>query len=174
MSRVTTILNLILLLVINIIIGTLAHAEFECSSAVLYRWKRADLEHDTHWSSPTVKASDQESAKKVLDLKIAAEKERALNDCRRQHENLSGCIAERFKNLNQTYQGLSFSARKLLEDAINKDCESELGQCLEAKSSEAQCHEIKSAAQEAAAAAAEAATQEGKEGDKKKEEKKKK
>lgn len=86
-----------------------------------------------------VSAEDEPKAKAEYSKQGARELARAEQSCRSQHENFSGCLSTRFEAKAAVLSGLSFSARKSLEDAIGKDCETQRGVCLGANLSDPQC-----------------------------------
>ncbi len=128
-----------------------ATAEFACSGSVSYHWKKEKDEKpsEVHWRSLSAVGKDEDLAKRALFEAQALEKNKALKACATEHENVAGCVSSKFSSNAHTYNALSFSARKALEDAITKDCAVSQGICLEAKASDPTCKELAAASAEA-------------------------
>jgi hypothetical protein len=112
-------------------------------------------------------AADEKVAKEALMAEVNRAKARASESCRRDHENLAGCVATKFAVQGGVLGRLSFSAQKRLEAAIEADCRSQVGTCTEILSSDPVCEQVGTV--EPTPAAAEEAAK----GDKKGKEKKK-
>lgn len=120
-----------------------SHADTFCKTDLSYSWKktgegvdRMQLVRSVESSGPT-----EESARESIAVLVSREHQRALGLCRERHENLSGCVANRFTQSQPALIGMSFSARKALEEAITSDCQSQQGQCGQVSSSEILCKE---------------------------------
>lgn len=86
-----------------------------------------------------VRADLEEVAKQEVSSKAVGAEERVMKLCRQKHENLSGCMAERFVSLSTMMGSLSFTARKTLEDAIAQDCQKTQGRCSKFIAGKVQC-----------------------------------
>lgn len=133
-----------------------ARADFICRSDVSYKWVKADPAKSTPEPKPASSAEttvrfaaversgvDEAGAKASLEPELNKTKVRATEACKKEHENLAGCIAGKFSIQSSTLAGLSFTARRELEKAITADCQAQLGTCLTALSSDPACEEIK-------------------------------
>lgn len=143
-------------------------AEFLCRSNVSYSWQR-DKEMTkimVFVGSFEAKGADEAAAKAALAERVDREKPKGSEMCLKEHENLTGCIASKISSLSTTMPGLTFSARKLLEDSIGADCKLQQGKCAETVSSDPVCVE------KVVSGAGEGKDQ-GKEGGKEKDKKKK-
>jgi len=134
---------------------TMAGAEFTCRGEVSYKWKTltsklaADKDSPAKESEERVvavgsierRAPDETAAKGALVAPLERERSRALDLCRVEHENLSGCIANRFGASVGVLNTLGFSAKKALEEAITGDCRVAQGACTEVLVSEITCKE---------------------------------
>ncbi|MEZ4753692.1 MAG: hypothetical protein R3A13_05200 [Bdellovibrionota bacterium] len=123
----------------------LAFAEVLCSSEVKYRWKKIEEETpiDESWKIIEDRGAIKELAEADLKLALNYEKEKAKVACMRAHENLAGCISGRHSAMRNIIGQLSFTARRVIEEAIAEDCKISQGQCLEVVSSEPKCEEQK-------------------------------
>lgn len=119
-------------------------AEFHCEAALSYKWRKdkEEVANEEFFSSVEEKGADEVSAKDALTRKIAREKSRAKEECKREHENLSGCIAAKYAAIASVLSSLGFSARKAVQDAIASDCTSIQGVCSQVVSSEPVCKEL--------------------------------
>jgi len=130
-----------------------ATAEFSCEGGVGYKWKQGETERAEHFGSYNAKGVSEDEAKanlkKITDSAIGS----AMSACREAHENLSGCMTLRYKQLGSSYDAMSFAVRKEMDGAIKGDCEKVQGQCLSAAAVDAKCVEIKVVVQEEAAEA---------------------
>ena len=148
------------------LINNIAQADFVCASDISYTWTSSSA---AKASTPTAsgansttpaanpvatsapnqtfvgkieaRAESEDLAKKALDARSAAAKTQAITRCKREHENMSGCVAAKYSAMGTTLNTLTFSARKALEDAIRTDCELQRGVCGEATVAQAQCGE---------------------------------
>jgi hypothetical protein len=130
-----------------------AFAEFSCEGGVGYKWKKGEAEKEEHFGSYNSKGVTEDEAKanlkKITDNALGS----AMSACREAHENLSGCMTFRYKQLGSSYDAMSFAVRKEMDGAIKGDCEKAQGQCLSAAAVDAKCVEIKVVVQEEAAEA---------------------
>lgn len=120
-------------------------AEYHCIAEVSYKVKKSDQELDVHWLSANSVGSDENEAKSKLDIIAAQEQKKALEGCRKNYENLSGCVASRFASVSRTYNQMSFNARKNMEEAISNDCKTAQGECLGASTTKITCKLIEDA-----------------------------
>ena len=144
-------------------------AEFICRSNVQYKWRKTEEEKENvvFWKDIEEKGDDQAKAKRPAELLIATEKEKAREACALAHERPAACLAAKFSANAQAYQGMSFGARKAIEDAITKECANSQGVCTEVLASDIVCEEILAKTEEKAAEAS-AKDAKGKEKDGKK------
>lgn len=146
--------------VVSVIAAASASAESICRADVSYQWKRGKEETAAAVQISRIEArgKDDAAAKAKLAEAAAREKPRALEACRKDHENQAGCVAGKFDLYGVSLKSLSFSARKKLEEAIQADCTAAQGACVDAITSEPQCAVIEDPA------AAEAAGKDKKDG----------
>ena len=118
-------------------------AEFICGAEISYEWKRAQAENPVSVSAGSVqeKGADEASAKSRLSVLVKSRLTEVRAECRREHENLSGCIAAKYAASAAVLQNLGFNARKALEEAISSDCKAQQGVCKEPQASEPVCRE---------------------------------
>lgn len=121
-----------------------AVSEFLCRTEISYKWKREkeEVASESLYSSLEQKGVDEKSAKDQLLQKVPREKGKALEHCRKHHQNLAGCIATKYGSVASVLQTLGFSARKAVQDAIAEDCGNLQGQCGEIVSSDPVCQEL--------------------------------
>ncbi len=143
------------------------HALTNCKSEVSFKWKKDDKESTVLVSRVSRSGADEAAAKRALDEAIAREKGAAMESCKHQHENVTGCMNGKFASLGPALQSASFNLRKHIEDAVAKECKENQGTCSDVLSSEVQCEEIKKA-ENADAAKAETSKKEEKAKGKKK------
>ena len=168
-----TMFNRCLALIIwSLAVCSVAQAEFHCKSVLHYKWKSDDgHEKQVHWLQVEHTGAEEKVVVGELEAEINIEKENARVACVKNHENLTGCVASKFSQQASVFRGLSFNARKALEDAIATDCKRMQGTCMTVESTDPVCVENKSEEELAAEAAAaeEAAGGDGKKNKKKKE-----
>ncbi|MCB9029561.1 MAG: hypothetical protein H6619_00785 [Deltaproteobacteria bacterium] len=123
-------------------LSSAALADFQCDSAVNYVWKNKGGKHESFWKTVTATAADEAGTKAALDDAVSFEKGLAIAKCRKDHENLSGCIAQRYQSIGSTYESMGFKARKTLDEAIINDCQKKQGYCLEPKASNPICKDL--------------------------------
>lgn len=147
-----------------------AQADVLCRAELVYRWVRtaqpsahstggtasggstatsspaAEVVEEVQWSTFDHQATDEASAKAGLTELLTLKRPDALDACRKLHEKLTSCVATKFSTMASTLDALSFSARRALEEAISTECRIQSGRCLDTKSSEPRCSEIKVAA----------------------------
>ena len=131
------------LLALMVATPTVVRAEFVCHVDVSYSWKKEKAEQplDVFYSTIQSSAADEAGAKAGLVDTSAREQSKAMEDCRKQHENRSGCIAAKYTANANLLQMMKAEARKVLEEAIASDCASTQGSCLKATLSEPKCAE---------------------------------
>lgn len=172
------------LIFLSIALITLAplqlHADFICGAEVSYKFERGNGEkggdnkegektaEETFFSKVHKKGATEEATKKLVAEALVAEKSKARERCRQDHENLAGCISAKYSLFAGKAAGLTFSARKTLEEAITKDCTKQQGHCLESAASETTCEEEVKPVTEGDAAKAEGGKGEKEKGGKKK------
>ncbi|MCO6429471.1 MAG: hypothetical protein J5J00_01325 [Deltaproteobacteria bacterium] len=144
----------------------IARADFICRTEVAYRWKRSESApakpesdetpaaspsssegeaspQEVFWRAVETSGAEEEAVRAKLTEAANQEKLPALEACRREHQNLSGCIASKYQGLAGSFTSLGFSARKALEEAVIQDCTKQQGECLEAVAKEIKCVEKK-------------------------------
>lgn len=126
-----------------VVILSSAHSVFaqhQCRIELSYKWVGGDEEEQVvRVETISADAADEEVAKQRVSARGAEAEERVMRRCRDRHENLSGCIAEKFASLSSMMGSLSFTARKTLEDAVAQDCQKLQGRCLKFATSKAKC-----------------------------------
>ena len=132
-----------------------AHAEFLCTADISFSWSSkvaagvpaatpstvSATPNQTFVGKIEARAESEELAKKALEARSAAAKTQAIARCKREHENMSGCVAAKYSAMGTTLNTLTYNARKSLEEAIRTDCELQRGACGEATVAAAQCRE---------------------------------
>jgi hypothetical protein len=120
-------------------------AEATCRSEVYYRWKEGSSEDikKSLWRLLSEAAETVDEAKGNLDKRVIVEKAKAEKECVRQYTRISSCVSAKMLNQAASLKLLDFSARRILEEAIKKECESKAGECLDALHSEVFCVEKK-------------------------------
>lgn len=121
-------------------------AEHECRTDMEYIWMKlsdtGELSKDevkVFWTVKKSMAETEELAKKRLHEMVQAEKTLAREACRKQHENLSGCIASKFQAMKAVLRQLDFTSRKTLEESVEKDCKAQSGVCKEVVVGDVKC-----------------------------------
>jgi hypothetical protein len=163
--------------------GTAASADFRCKVDVGYKWVKSPVtapdatpaattpspgpESQVRFAFLEKTGPDEKTARDALIVEANRAKAKASEACRRDHENMAGCLATKFTIQGAMLGRLSFSAQKRLEDAIEEDCRSQVGTCASVSSSEPVCEQV------GQAEPTPAAPEEAGKGDKKGKEKKK-
>ena len=161
--------NFCLIVMLILLSFSSASAEFACQLDVSYRWRKkpddqkqanatpapapspaaAPEAAGTPATDPNVTqvfwrvvekggASEEEAKARVAEF-AKQEQSNALAACRASHQNLAGCISTKYASMSPTLTSLGFTARKSLEEAIEKDCRSVQGECLDAPIGEIKC-----------------------------------
>ena len=117
-------------------------ASFNCAVSIMYKWqpkegKKKSLEVEV--SKLDVKAASEGKGKAYLEKKLSRAKTAAMEQCRKDHENVAGCVASKFKMMASVLRRMPFSARSSLETAINEDCKAAQGSCQSAEAGEIKC-----------------------------------
>ncbi len=136
-------LKLLAAIVVTVAASNL-EAQTTCKAEVSYKWKSSGeakeaQEATVYFGGVEGAGADEVVAKAKLTEESSVLKVKALDACRRDRENLTGCITAKFATSAQALQSLSFSARKALEEAISADCKKSQGSCLDATVSEPAC-----------------------------------
>ena len=120
-------------------------ADWECSSELSYKWRKAQAESEllVRWGVFSARGADELAAKRALAEPVEREKRRARESCKKEHENLAGCVAGRYSSMEGTLSRMSFSQRRDVEEAVTADCNSKQGSCGEVTATEPQCVEHK-------------------------------
>ncbi len=115
-------------------------AQHQCRIELSYKWIGGEEEEQiVRVETISADAADEEVAKQRVSARGAEAEERVMRRCRDRHENLSGCIAEKFASLSSMMGSLSFTARKTLEDAVAQDCQKLQGRCMNFAASKPKC-----------------------------------
>ena len=131
-------------LVFLLLIPARSQAEFSCRGNVSYKWQREKEETQIPVFIATLEATgiDEAAAKVALSANAERDKAKAMDQCKREHENQAGCIATKLNSAAPIMQTLNFSSRKLLEESIGSDCKAQQGKCVESALSDPVCHEV--------------------------------
>jgi hypothetical protein len=117
-----------------------ATAEFVCKADVTYSWKRGEeAEAVIYFDSAKANGADEAQAKAALLEKLSPVKLKASENCRKIHENVSGCINTKLTTASASLAALSFSARRVVEEAAAADCQKQSGKCTSVSSTEPTC-----------------------------------
>ncbi len=151
---------LITVFVLRAIFPTTLSAEFLCRADTSYSWikektaiapsdgktemppKVSRNEMKVFWTSSEARGEDEEKAKAALMNKLEAEREKARESCKKEHENVAFCIASKFSAMKSVLQQLDFEARRTLRDSIASDCAAQQGLCQEAVSTDPTCKNL--------------------------------
>lgn len=116
-------------------------AQVVCQAEVGYEVKRVDLENPevVVVRREEARGEVEEVVRQALSRKLVLSSREALDACREQHENLSGCVASKYASLGTLLQQMQFAARTKLQDAIESDCKSRMGTCAPGKAPEITC-----------------------------------
>jgi hypothetical protein len=135
----------LLLLIISIVSPAIAVGEFRCSAEIKYRWhkdKDATEPLVTFWATAEKRGDTEDSTRDMLGKTIDRERVQAAEACIRRHQNMSGCISSKIAAYGELMQGMTFSARKKIEDSIATDCEKDLGFCKGVEVSDIACVDL--------------------------------
>lgn len=117
-----------------------ALAQYLCKTELSYKWVPDEQDPEqVRFEIVSAEAEQEDQAKQLLKQKLSDVQIRAMQHCRAKHQNLSGCIAEKFSGLHGMMGSLSFTARKTLEDAVTLDCKKNQGRCQEPVSGKISC-----------------------------------
>ncbi|MBX7136572.1 MAG: hypothetical protein K1X83_01215 [Oligoflexia bacterium] len=118
-------------------------ADFVCKSQLSYKWKKEKAEQEETVEVGLVEASgkDQAQVKARLEDLLPESKTQALQNCKKEHESVAECLADKFASMASVLNSMRFEARKSLEQAISADCEIRKGLCTTAASTEIVCAE---------------------------------
>ncbi|MDZ4786560.1 MAG: hypothetical protein SGJ02_10850 [bacterium] len=117
-------------------------AEFMCSTTMTYKWKakiKDSLEKEEHWTTLHVKGLTEEAAKQTLTNLITNNQREAVLSCKSAHEDLTGCMSQKYITLSPAYAKLGFAAKKNFDNAVKEDCEAQQGSCNGVTTSEVVC-----------------------------------
>ena len=132
---------ILLILTFLVFAVSLASAQTRCRTQLTYKWKPADGEKSVEikWGEYEGQGVDDATARAQISSLVEKERVKARETCRREHENLAGCYSAKFASLGPVLQGLDFSARKSMEEAITSDCKKQQGRCDEPAIAEPVC-----------------------------------
>lgn len=124
-------------------LATPSMSDVICSSDIGYNWQKTGDENDriVGFDHVEQQAADEEQAKAKLAIRVEDIKAKASHACRREHENLAGCISSKLQALAGPLNAASFGARKSMEDAVVSDCAGQQGKCGEITAGEVKCRE---------------------------------
>jgi hypothetical protein len=136
------------LLILAALSGGPLLAEFRCGSELSYQWQKAGQDAAAKVLVGSFQATgvDEPAAKAALATRLEREKISSREQCKKEHENLSGCYSVKFASMAALIQSLDFAARKSLSEAITSDCKQQQGSCLDVKSSDPICQDLAAAA----------------------------
>jgi hypothetical protein len=117
-------------------------AEVKCASQLSYSIEKEGLLTEVFFGEVRAVAADEALAKAKIDSDSLKSKTKALQQCRKLHENFSGCLHAKLESASGALKASSFSARKALEDSFLADCKKQQGNCKEVKNSEIKCETI--------------------------------
>ena len=147
MNRKQSLLILWVLLstVLSGMVESSASAEWVCNSEVYYKWRKNEGEESRiFWSKHERRAPTEAEARGKLERVLTEQGTKSRAECRREHENLSGCIAVKLgAGIAVAPVTGSFATRQELEKAVTSDCKELQGKCLELEAPEVKCTEIK-------------------------------
>jgi hypothetical protein len=128
-------------LILIIALAPAAFGEVICSSDLSYKWTRKEGSdpESVYWKTFEARGAVEDDVKRGLGSVIDDYRSRALEMCKKEHENLSGCVSTKYTALANTLQQASFSARKSLEFAIAQDCQRQTGICGLVEAGEYKC-----------------------------------
>lgn len=78
----------------------------------------------------TIEAADKSLALEEFTRRIASFKSEAMQACRREHEDNTGCIDRGLEKASNNYTWVDYRAREALLEALKKDCLAARGRCL--------------------------------------------
>lgn len=131
-------------------------SQFRCTAELHSRWtsqpesgknsKKKEMdpkEHKELWGRYEQFGTDEKVVRATLERIILRERSYALAKCKRQHENLSGCVIAKLSSRQGDLATLDFSARHAIRDAVTSDCQTLQGKCLDDEVPEIKCEEEK-------------------------------
>ncbi len=127
-----------------------ASAESKCTASVSYVLEKESQNTEVYFGEVKASAADQALAKSAIESEAAKIKGKAMQQCRKLHENVSGCLQAKLEAASQALQAASFAARKALEDSLIDDCKSQKANCKEIKVGEPKCEDLAAPAAEEA------------------------
>ncbi len=118
-----------------------ARAQVTCRAEVRYEVTRAEQESPEKivFRQEEARGDSEELVREALSKKLILSTRDAMQACREQHENLSGCVASKYTSLGSLMQQMPFAARTKLQEAIEVDCKARMGTCVEPKVPEMTC-----------------------------------
>ncbi|RME60604.1 MAG: hypothetical protein D6780_03085 [Candidatus Dadabacteria bacterium] len=121
--------------------NVLSFAETSCTAKVTYTWhsEGEEKEREETFLEMQSSAENEEKAKEALKSIYARRQKQALEECRKKHENLSGCISSRLQSASQVLSLLSFTAKREMEKSIINDCKKQNGKCLKVNFGDIHC-----------------------------------
>ena len=122
------------------------YAQATCETVISFKWTRKEGPNVTPVAPLSVEVkrlsvteADETAVKARLAELVPAEKNKAMDSCRREHESLADCLSAKYAAKASVLSSLRFESRKAFEDAIHSDCSAQQGVCLEVLSSDPQC-----------------------------------
>jgi hypothetical protein len=90
--------------------------------------------------------ADEASAKEALEVEAGRQRIKASDLCRRDHESVGSCIAQKLNGRSSTLNSLDFKTRAEVEKALSEECRQQQGSCQGVEVSEPKCRQISSSA----------------------------
>ncbi len=81
----------------------------------------------------------QDEVKNRVKARIPAAQLEAVQRCKSEHEDRTSCVTLKIKRSTDNYARLDFGARKAMLEAMNHDCQSNLGVCGNSEVTEISC-----------------------------------
>lgn len=81
----------------------------------------------------------QDEVKNRVAARIPIAQLEAVQKCKLEHEDRTSCVTQKMKRGMDNYTRLDFGARKAMLEAMNHDCESNLGTCGNSEVTEISC-----------------------------------
>jgi hypothetical protein len=152
MSKIKQYYKTMTIIVFILLAASTVSAQSSCEAKVTYKWKHSEGEREETTGSFIGKGVTEAEAKAQLKGLLEKAKKDAASLCKETHENLSGCMANRYGKLGSSYNTMAFGVRKQMDEAVKSDCEKSQGQCLAATSTEEPCVTVEVAKSEDVAA----------------------
>jgi hypothetical protein len=120
-----------------------AKSKAVCQVEVHYVWLRKKIENQVYVNTITQEGKDLSVAENLLQSEYAKFKSKGFELCRKEHENLAGCLTAKMLKVVPAYQVAEYTIKRTLEESIKRDCQAQIGQCKDVIVSKPKCSEIK-------------------------------